>query len=54
MYVSWWDGAVSISTVYDATADAWCGLPAMSKVRNPHGMMSVDDCRLYVFSGDEL
>ena len=50
------DGFTSLSscTMYDATGDTWCALPAMNKGRYGHGLVSVDDCHLYAFGGYEL
>ena len=47
------DGSTYLSscTMYDATADTWCALPAMNKGRYSHGLVSVDDCHLYAFGG---
>ena len=42
---------LSSCTMYDATADTWCALPAMNMERAGHGLVSVDDCHLYAFGG---
>ena len=45
---------LSSCTMYDATANTWCALPAMNKGRYAHGLVCVDDCHLYAFGGEGL